>query len=118
MDGYYGLPAGKVEKHETFVQGAIREAKEEVGVELNACDLVVQLVAHRRNKGNHAPYWVDVMFTALKWQGKPYNAEPHLHSKLVWLDPNKLPKNVIPAIKVFLKAIANGQHYMEYGWDE
>lgn len=31
-DGYFGLPAGKVERNESFEQGAIREGLEEVGV--------------------------------------------------------------------------------------
>ena len=39
MDGFYGFPAGKVEKDEPIFQAAIREAREEVGVEINECDL-------------------------------------------------------------------------------
>ena len=35
-DGYYALPAGKVEKNESFTQGAIREAAEEVGITILA----------------------------------------------------------------------------------
>ena len=34
MDGYYGLPAGKVEYFEHFTAGAAREAKEEAGVDI------------------------------------------------------------------------------------
>ena len=47
MDGHYGLPAGKIEYHETFTQGAIREAKEEAGVDINAEHMRVAHFVHR-----------------------------------------------------------------------
>lgn len=34
MNGYYGLPSGKTEKNESFIAGAIREAKEEIGIDV------------------------------------------------------------------------------------
>jgi mutator protein MutT len=33
--GYWGLPGGSVEKHETPVEGMIREVKEELGIDIN-----------------------------------------------------------------------------------
>lgn len=32
--GYWGLPGGSVEKHETPVEGLIREVKEELGIDI------------------------------------------------------------------------------------
>lgn len=116
MNNYYGLPSGKVEHHETFTNAAIREGKEEVGVELKASDLEPILTVHRKADDN-APYWVDMYFRAKKWEGEPFNAEPHMHSELVWLDLKNLPENVIPAVKDALAQIQAGKIYSEHGWD-
>lgn len=37
--GSYTIPKGKVEKNETYIQTAIRETKEEVGIEINISDV-------------------------------------------------------------------------------
>lgn len=114
MDGYYGLVAGKVEKHETFTMGAVREAKEEVGVDINSSDLRHALTAHRRAEID----WVDMLFEVDKWQGEPYNAEPNVHSEMVWLDADNLPDSVIPAVRFYLEQVKAGVKYTEFGWDD
>ncbi|HSX53142.1 MAG TPA: NUDIX domain-containing protein [Patescibacteria group bacterium] len=116
MNGCYGLPSGKVEKNESFVQGAVREAKEEVGIEVKPSDLKQLITVHRFDNTSHINDWVDVYFEATKWKGKPYNAEPHLHSKLEWLDPVNLPENIVPAVLFTLSEIKKGKRYSEYGW--
>lgn len=113
MNGYYGLPSGKVENGETYLQAAVREAKEEAGVDIKAADLQPVHTIHRKEP---EMTWVDVYFEATKWQGEPYNAEPHVHSELAWLDPKKLPKNVISSVKYALEQIEAGVTYAEYGW--
>ena len=117
MNGYYGLPPGKVENDEASTAGAIREAKEEVGVNIEPTDIEAVLTMHRREPGDHAPYWVDMFFRAKKWTGKAYNAEPQVHGELVWLDPSDLPENVVPSVKFAFEQIQKGNIYCEYGWD-
>jgi len=116
MNGYYGLPSGKTEKDESFVAGAIREAKEEIGISLKPENVRHILTVHRKEPSEIGMTWVDVYFEADTWEGEPYNAEPHMHSKLEWLDPDKLPENVIPAVMFALEQIKNGRNYGEYGW--
>jgi len=118
MNGYYGLPSGKVEKNESYVEAAIREAKEEVGVTLKTDDLQHIITIHRYESSSQAADWVDVYFEAKDWQGEPYNAEPHVHSQLAWLDPAKLPKNVIPSVSFAISEIKAGKTYSEYGWNK
>lgn len=112
MDNHYGLPSGKIEKDESFSTGAIREALEEIGITIKPKDLRFTHVMHR----NEGLDWVDVYFEAMKWQGTPHNAEPHIHSELAWLDPKHLPDNVIPSVKFALEQIIAGKTYSEYGW--
>jgi len=112
-DGYYGLPSGKVEEGETFVQAAIREIKEEVSVNLKPQDLKHALTAHRKSDMS----WVDVLFEAENWQGELHNTEPHKHAALEWLDLNALPDNIVPPIRHYLNEIKAGKNYTEYGWE-
>jgi len=117
MNEFYGLPSGKIETGESFVEGAIREAKEEVGVDIKEVNLSHALTMHRHQSGK-APEWVDIFFEASKWEGEPYNAEPHKHGKLEWLDINNLPDNVIHSVAVSLRAIGEGKKYIELGWHD
>ncbi len=117
MEGFYSLPAGKGEWHDTFRQGAAREALEEAGVTINVEDLRFVHLAHRRGSENGKFIdWVDVYFEAEKWQGEPYNAEEDKAERLDWLDINNLPENIVPPQLDALKHIANGELYSEYGW--
>lgn len=113
MNGYYSLPAGKVENDESYVQAAVREAQEEVGVAVQPEHLRHIHTMHRREGSD----WVDVFFEAQVWQGEPYNAEPHVHSELAWLDEQALPDTVIPSLRIALEAVARGETFSEYGWD-
>jgi 8-oxo-dGTP pyrophosphatase MutT (NUDIX family) len=116
MSGHYCLPAGKVEIGEPFTLGAIREAKEEVGVDIAEADLK-HVLTMWRNYGlqddGDVMEWVDIYFEASKWKGEPHNAEPGVHDELVWLDPKNLPKNTVPYIHDAMKHIEAGDTYAE-----
>lgn len=113
-DGYYGLLSGKVDHGESYLVTAVREAKEEAGIDIKPSDLTHVLTAHRQSDA----LWVDVVFEATTWRGEAYNAEPDKHVELVWLDPNALPDNVVPPIRFYLEQIAAGRPYAEYGWED
>lgn len=115
MAGFYGLPAGKVEKNEPYTAGAIREAKEEIGVDIDPKNLKF---AHTQHRHGEDMDWVDVYFEAEKWDGEPFNAEPNVHSELAWLDMASLPDNVVPPVRFALAAIDRGEKYSEYGWNQ
>ena len=117
MDGYYGLPAGKVEYHETYKTGAVREAKEEAGVIIDEKHLRLAHTAHRHGEdGEKFMDWVDLYFEVDHWQGEPHNAEPEKSERLDWLDLSNLPENIVPAQRAALIAIAQGENYSEFGW--
>ncbi len=114
MDGFYSLPAGHVEDMETYKQAAVRETKEEAGVDIDEADLrYVHTV--QRHGGDHVR--IDVYFEAEKWKGEPYNAEPERHSKLEWLDAGNLPNDEIQDYQArALQNIAKGEYYSQFGW--
>lgn len=116
MNDYYGLPSGKVEKAESFTKAAVREGKEESGIDIEPEDLKHVLTMHRME--DNGLEWVDLFFEPKKYKGEPYNAEPHMHSELSWLDSKKLPDNVIPSVRFALEQIEKGNNFCEYGWDK
>lgn len=117
MDGFYALPAGKVEYNETILEAAAREASEEAGVVVEPKELKAVHTAHRHGmQGKGFMDWVDTYFESTVWQGEPHNAEPLKSEKLEWVDINNLPKNVVPPQLDALKRIAKGEIYSEFGW--
>lgn len=108
MSGFWGLPSGKVEKTESFLEAAIREANEEIGI--NPTKLKFVHIVHRRDEID----WVDVYFEATRWEGKVVNNEPQIHSELDWFSADSLPKNIIPAVKSALEHISKDEMYSEY----
>lgn len=114
MDGYYGLPAGHVEDMENFVQAAVREVFEEVGVKVDPEQLKHFHTMHR-NHGDHVR--IDLFFEATKWTGTPKNSEPNRHEKIAWLDLGNLPDNVMDYTKAALERAKNKQAYSEFGWE-
>lgn len=114
MNGYYGLPSGKVEKGESFAACAVREGKEEVGIDIKLADLRYIHTSHRN--GNDGTNWVDVYFEPTIYEGEPYNAEPHMHAELAWFDINDLPENTLDYTKFTLSQIEQGNYFSEFGW--
>lgn len=117
MNGCFGVPAGKVEYHETFSQAAVRESLEEAGVTIDESDLQFVHVVHRHHQDD-AQFmdWVDMYFVVERWEGEPHNAEPNKGEELRWFDLNNLPDNVVTPQLAALQAIARGEAYSTFGW--
>lgn len=115
MNNHYSLPAGKVENDESFLACAVREAKEEVGVDVAVKDLTHVLTMHRHEQEQNE--WIDVFFEAAHWQGKLINVEPQVHNQLSWFSLDKLPENMVPNVRYGLEQIAMGNKYCEYNWE-
>ena len=113
MNGYYALPGGKAEKYERFTATAVREAKEETGVDILPTNLRHVLTVHRKAPDS---LWVCIIFEVTRWKGELYNAEPHVHGELAWFELDKLPKNTLPTDRYFIAQIQAGQTYGEHGW--
>lgn len=68
MDGFYSLPAGHVEVgHESVKEAMVREAKEEVGIDIQEKDLEVLSVMHRISGKS---VYFEVFLQAKAWQGR------------------------------------------------
>ncbi len=91
--GYLALPAGHIDEGELAYEAAIREAREELGIEVGVDDLVEPFVVNRRNKSISS--YFDVYFIVKKYKGEIKINEPEKCSELVWADPYDLPEDMI-----------------------
>lgn len=81
----WGFPSGKLERGELPLNAAIREAKEEVGVDVLNPKLLFSLNDVRGNRHH--------FFLCLEWSGVLMNAEPELCREISWFPMKELPSN-------------------------
>lgn len=110
-DGEYGLPAGHIEENEFATAAAVREAHEEVGVDVTPEDLVPAHIMHR-HCGDHER--IDFFFASHKWTGEIINTEPDKCDNLNWFTLEQLPINTIPYIRAALEYYHRGQPFSEF----
>lgn len=113
-DGMWSLVAGHVEDGESATEGMIREAKEEIGINLRPAQIQVVHIMHRKtNRLN-----VDVFFDCQSWCGEVQNCEPEKCEKLEFFSLSTLPSNMIDYNVMALRYILEGRFYSELGWRE
>lgn len=113
-DGMLHLPSGHLDEGETIAHGAAREAHEEVGIRIDPGDLRLATVVHHRQAADLAR--VGMFFATHRWDGEPYNAEPHKCGKLLWCDPLVLPSNTIDYPAAGISAYHNEVPFITHGW--
>jgi len=109
-DGEYSVPAGHLDGGETVLRAAIREGKEEVGVDIEETDMTFSSVLHRIEDEERVDFFVQVH----QWQGEPFNAEPDKCDDLRWVDITALPVTIIPYVNQALTNHLNGIPFDEY----
>lgn len=111
-DGNYSVVAGHLDGGEEVITAAIREAREEVGVEITPDVLEVAGVMHRKSDDER----VDFFLTARQWSGEAHNAEPDKCDELRWCAMDDLPENVIPYVRRALANYQAGRWFDSFGW--
>lgn len=107
-DGNYGLVEGHWEAGESVLAAAVREAREEAGVEVREQDIaVVHCLFHEQRADTR----LRVFFRVHRWTGEPHNAEPEKCDDLQWFPLRALPDNIVPYARDMLKAWAQGDLY-------
>jgi 8-oxo-dGTP pyrophosphatase MutT (NUDIX family) len=117
QDGYYSFPAGHLkDDEETLSQTMIREAREEIGIEVDSTDLALVHVMHRKQQKPANERRISLFFTTKKWKGEPRIMEPTKCDDLQWFELDSLPDNTTPYIKQAIDCIKALVAYSEYGF--
>ena len=111
-DGKYSVIAGHLNGDEEIKAAMIREAREEVGVEISPLDLRVVGVMHRKSNDER----IDFFLVATSWSGEITNREPYKCDQLAWFDMDDLPENVIPYVRKALDNYRQGNWFDSFGW--
>lgn len=112
QDGNYGLPSGHLEPNESLIQGAIREAGEEMGVVIKEEDVRFVHLMHRMDK------YMDVFFVATKWSGEPQIMEADKCDEIGWFPLDSLPTNIVPSVKYAIDEYVKEIYFSEFNQDE
>ena len=91
--GFLALPAGHIDHGENAYEALIREAKEELNIEINIDDIIDTFVVNRKNKS--LPSYYDVYFEVKGYKGDITINEPLKCSELVWANIDDLPNDMI-----------------------
>ena len=111
-DGKYSVVAGHLNGDEEVKAAMIREAREEIGIEISPLDLQVVGVMHRKSNDER----IDFFLATTSWSGEVTNREPGKCDQLAWFDMDELPENVIPYIRRALDNYRRGIWFDSFGW--
>lgn len=107
--GFLALPAGHIDEGENAYEAVIREAREELKIEISINNIIDTFVVNRRNK-SLLPYY-DIYFEIDNYIGKIKINEPSKCLELVWSDINNLPEDMID---FEIEAIKNNQKGVKF----
>jgi ADP-ribose pyrophosphatase len=89
--GCWSIVGGKLDYLESLERCAIREAREEVGVDIAIQSLLC--VTEHRLPGEHQ-HWISPAFLGQILRGRPINCEPEKTQEVRWFPVDDLPPNL------------------------
>lgn len=107
-EGTWTMPGGKLEYGETFEEGAIREVKEETGL-----DIVNPKVISVHNSKNEHAHFVTIGILAEDFVGEPAVMEPDEIVKWEWFDMTKLPEPMFFPSKKIVENFLSKKFYIK-----
>ena len=105
--GYYALPAGHIDDGENQFNALVREAQEELGIEIDPNKIVNSYVVLRRNffeiDGKQLEPYIDYYFEIDDYKGIPKIMEEEKCDELIWSSIDDLPEPFINYEGTFLE---------------
>jgi 8-oxo-dGTP pyrophosphatase MutT (NUDIX family) len=110
MDGKWDIAgSGHVDKDEHPKAAAVRECREELGIEVREDDLTFFHLSHRISERTY----YDIYFLVSAYAGTPAIMEPDKASDLKWFSLNSLPADMIECRRMAVRAYQGNVMYSE-----
>lgn len=107
MDGQYDMAcSGHLEKGESMGMAVVREAREEIGIEIDEKDLKMACLIHPFQQD-----YINIFFEVQRYKGTPEIKEKDKCNNLQWFDIDKLPENIIVRNRNVIKNMKLGIIY-------
>lgn len=108
--GCWGTTGGHVELNETPAQAAIREAKEELGIDAGN----LKFLACFDEQWRDGAHYVDVIFSGEILSGEPKINEPDKIDAIGWFPLSELPSPMFAPVEMALRNWKSNNHYLEF----
>lgn len=118
QDGNYSVVAGHLDGGEDIISATVREASEEIGIQIMPAALRVVGVMHRNAESAHDDERVDFFVATTEWTGQPANREPDKCDELRWATIDHLPVNTVPYVRRALENYRQGIWFDSFGWPD
>jgi len=108
--GEWCFPGGMLEFGESILEAAIRETKEEAGLEISDLKLIA-VTEKGRDMEITGKHYVTIGFKAGKYKGEPRLMEPDKFTEWHWFGLDNLPEKMMQATELMIKNFKEGKIY-------
>ncbi len=117
-DGFYSLPGGSIDGEESLRRAIVREAKEEIGIDIYEEDLELANLMNIAPNDHNPHELLFFTFVPRSYRGKITNCEPHKCDDIAFFPIDDLPENLLPVGRRVLGDIRTKTIYDEVYWNE
>ncbi len=114
-DGMYGCAGGGIDGNEPVTDALIREAFEELGIQLKKEQVNIVHIVHK--KYPQGQELIGFFAEASSWEGTPRNMEPHKCDDLAWFHIHELPNNCQSTFVHVVAMLEQKKFFSEMGWE-
>jgi len=107
---YYSIPGGKLEAGETFEDGAIREVKEETGLEIRD-PKVIAVTNNLKTYHEEGLHFISIALLVTDYSGQPEVMEPLKCEGWIWAVPEHLPSPHFEASRMAVECYLQRKFY-------
>jgi len=108
---WYSIPGGHLEMGETFEEAAIKEVKEETGLDIKNLK-VIAVTNNLRTYESSGKHYVSINLFTNEFIGVPQNLEPEKCEGWFWVSPHELPQPHFDASEYAVECFLKQEFYI------